>query len=179
MPDGLRRIIITGGPGSGKSTLLDVLNKKGFSTSIEAGRAIIQDQVLIGGNSLPWGDRQAFAELMLSWELRSWHAAKMCNGPFFFDRGIPDVAGYLSLCHLSVPEYLVKAIGLFRYTDTVFITPPWREIFKQDSERKQSFQEAELTYHTLAATYRHHGYRLIELPLSTAEERAEFVLSNL
>ncbi|MDC9590388.1 AAA family ATPase [Xenorhabdus sp. XENO-10] len=74
---------------------------------------------------------------------------------------------------------MVKAIGLFRYTNTVFIAPPWREIFKQDSERKQAFREAELTYHTMATTYRHHGYRLIELPLSTAEERAEFVLSNL
>lgn len=36
----------------------------------EAGRAIIQDQVAIGGAALPWADRLAFSELMLGWELR-------------------------------------------------------------------------------------------------------------
>src|SRR3546814_21067132 len=41
----------------------------------EAGRAIIRDQVAIGGAALPWADSAAFAELMLGWELRSWHEA--------------------------------------------------------------------------------------------------------
>lgn len=174
----LQRIVITGGPGSGKSTLLNILSKKGFSTSIEAGRAIIQDQALISGNALPWKDRQAFAELMLSWELRSWHGAKESNGLFFFDRGVPDIAGYLSLCGLSIPEHVVTAIKLFRYNNTVFIAPPWQDIFIQDAERKQSFEEAELTFHTMTTTYRHYGYNLIELPMITPEERADFILSH-
>ena len=179
MPNKLKRIVITGGPGSGKSTLLNILNKKGFSMSMEAGRSIIQDQILIGGNALPWGDRELFADLMLSWELRSWQDATTSNNVHFFDRGIPDVKGYLSLCNLPIPEYLEKAIKLFRYDKTVFIAPPWREIFVQDSERKQSFHEAELTYHAMMMTYRNSGYNLIELPLSTAEERVEFILSKL
>ncbi|MDM7143514.1 AAA family ATPase, partial [Klebsiella pneumoniae] len=55
------RIIITGGPGSGKSTLLNSLRAKGYPTAAEAGRAIIRNQVAIGGNALPWMDREAFA----------------------------------------------------------------------------------------------------------------------
>lgn len=82
-----KRIIITGGPGSGKSTLLDALHAKGFPTVTEAGRAIIKDQVAIGGNALPWKDRESFAELMLNWELRSWHESAQSKTPFFFDRG--------------------------------------------------------------------------------------------
>ena len=68
--DSDRLFIITGGPGSGKSTVIDALARRGISTMAEAGRAIIQDQVAIGGNALPWADRRVFAELMLSWEVQ-------------------------------------------------------------------------------------------------------------
>lgn len=67
--------VITGGPGSGKSTLVEALAASGIPSMPEAGRAIIQDQVAIGGDALPWSDRHAFAELMLSWEMRSYRAA--------------------------------------------------------------------------------------------------------
>jgi predicted ATPase len=95
--DSDRFYIITGGPGSGKSTVIDALAERGISTVPEAGRAIIQDQVAIGGNALPWSDRGAFAELMLSWEMRSYRMALALSGPVIFDRGVPDVAGLLAL----------------------------------------------------------------------------------
>src|SRR5438045_1354229 len=90
--------IVTGAPGSGKTTLLAALSQAGHATSIEAGRAIIQDQVAIGGGALPWGDREAFAELMLCWEMRSYREMMGQGGAVFFDRGVPDVAAYLRLC---------------------------------------------------------------------------------
>lgn len=83
------RIILTGGPGSGKTTLINALKNKGYSCSLEAGRAIIQDQILIEGNGLPWIEPEAFAQLMLSWELRSWHEATNTEAPYFYDRGLP------------------------------------------------------------------------------------------
>ena len=92
-----RLFAITGGPGSGKSTLINALAGRGISTMPEAGRAIIQDQLDIGGEALPWSDRRAFAELMLSWEMRSYRAALSLSGPVMFDRGVPDVLGYLRL----------------------------------------------------------------------------------
>lgn len=174
-----KRIIITGGPGSGKSTLLACLRTKNFPTATEAGRAIIRDQVAIGGNALPWKNREHFAELMLNWELRSWHAASESKMPFFFDRGLPDIAGYLMLCKLPLPPHLERAIALFRYSKTVFIAPPWKKIYVQDTERKQSFQEAVQTFHAMTESYTRYGYNLIKLPLSQPEERAEFILSYL
>ncbi len=72
-----RFFVLTGGPGSGKTTLLDRLMQSGFATTGEAGRGVIKDQAAIGGPALPWADRQLFAELMLSWEMRSYrHAAQ-------------------------------------------------------------------------------------------------------
>ena len=145
----------------------------------EAGRAIIQDQAAIGGSALPWIDPGAFADGMLCWELRSYREASAVGGVIFFDRGIPDVAGYLRLIELPVPEYVVRAIELFRYSRRVFIAPPWQEIFTQDAERKQTFEEAVRTYESLAATYREHGYDLIELPRAPVPERVRFVLEKL
>jgi predicted ATPase len=172
-------IVITGGPGSGKTTLIEALAVQGFTTTVEAGRAIIQDQVAIGGTALPWRDPLAFAEAMLVWEMRSYRTAQEHPGPVFFDRGVPDVVGYLRLCGLPVPPHIAKAATLFRYAPRVFIAPPWREIFAQDTERKQDFAEAERTYEAMAETYAALGYRLVELPCVGVEERVGFVRQTI
>lgn len=171
--------IITGGPGSGKTTLIDALAAKGIRHMPEAGRAIIRDQVAIGGTALPWADRAAFAELMLGWELRSWHEAGELPDPVIFDRGVPDVIGYLRLCGLPVPGHVLKASKLFRYAPRVFIAPPWREIFAADAERRQDFAEAEATHAAMVETYAGLGYELVPLPLAPIAERTRFVLAGI
>ncbi len=172
-------IIISGGPGSGKSTLIDALERQGFSRTVEAGRAIIQDQVAIGGNALPWSDRTLFAELMLSWEMRSHAMAEQQHGAVVFDRGVPDVIGYLMLCNLSVPQHMEEAALQTRYNRTVFLAPPWAEIFGQDAERKQDFEEAVRTFEAMDKTYRRLGYEIALLPKSSVEERVGFIKQAL
>lgn len=141
----------------------------------EAGRAIIRDQVAIGGTALPWADCAAFAELMLGWELRSWHEAGAPPGPIIFDRGVPDVIGYLRLCGLPVPDHALKAAELFRYAPRVFVALPWREIFTADGERRQDFAEAEATHAAMVETYAGLGYELVPLPLAPVTDRVRFV----
>jgi predicted ATPase len=174
-----RLFVITGGPGSGKSTLIEALGEHGVRTMPEAGRAIIQDQVAIGGDALPWSDRHAFVELMLSWEMRSYRAALKVNGPVAFDRGVPDVLGYLRISGLAIPAHMDRAARIFRYHHRVFIAPPWPEIFAVDAERKQSFEEAQATYDAMTETYSALGYDLIQLPLDSVEKRAQFVLAAI
>ena len=170
-----RLFVLTGTPGSGKSTLIDALDRAGYARSSEAGRGIIQDQVHIGGQALPWCDPALFAELMLSWEMRSYHLALGTTGPVFFDRGVPDVLGYLRLLDLPVPAHMARAAELFRYNASVFIAPPWPAIFHPDNERKQSLDEAGRTYEAMLRIYGELGYVLVELPRSTVEERVGFV----
>jgi len=45
--------VITGGPGSRKTSLIAALGACGLRTMSEAGRAIIRDQTVIGGTTLP------------------------------------------------------------------------------------------------------------------------------
>ena len=174
-----RFIVVTGGPGSGKSTLIDALERAGHARSVEAGRAIIQDQVAIGGLALPWNDPALFAELMLCWEMRSFHTAQEEPGIVFFDRGVPDCIGYLRLMGLPVPAHMRRAADAFRYNRLVFLAPPWREIFHQDEERKQDFAEAVRTCQAMASTYAGLGYELVELPRAPTDERVAFVLDRI
>jgi predicted ATPase len=171
-----RFFVITGGPGSGKSSLLDALEKAGFGGSIEAGRAIIQKQMAIGGSALPWADRALFAEMMLSWEIRSYRYAERAAGPVFFDRSVVDVMGYLDLEGLAVPDHARKAAETFRFHRRVFIAPAWEEIYTRDAERKQSFEEAVKTECAMRKVYPAYRYELIELPRAPVKERVEFVI---
>lgn len=170
-----RLFVITGGPGAGKSTLIAALAADGFHHMPEAGRGIIHDQVAIGGTALPWADRLAFAELMLNWEMRSYRAARELAGPVIFDRGVPDVIGYLNVSGLPVPPHVERAARDFRYHRRVFIAPPWPAIFTQDGERKQSVEESEATYRAMVDVYSDLGYELVPLPLAPVSERVRFV----
>jgi predicted ATPase len=174
-----RFFVVTGGPGSGKSALIESLEQCGYARSVEAGRGIIQDQMAIGGPALPWRDPILFAELMLCWEMRSYRLAQHQAGPVFFDRGVPDVLGYVRFLGQQAPDHMQKAVDSFRYNRRVFIAPPWREIFQQDRERKQTFDEAVWTYEAMVATYSENGYDLVEIPRASIEERVRFVRKNI
>ncbi|MDI3419523.1 AAA family ATPase [Streptomyces luteolus] len=176
-----RLIILTGGPGSGKTTLIDALERSGLSRTEEAGRAVIREQLAIGGTALPWADQEAFATLMLERELRSYREGRAApgDGPVLCDRGLPDLVGYLRLEGLPLPEPVHTAARELRYHPDVFIAPPWPEIYGRDTERKQSYEEAVRTYEVMAEVYPEYGYELVPLPLGTVDERVGFVRARL
>ena len=176
--DANRFFVITGGPGSGKSTLIAALEAAGFRCSAEAGRAIIRQQAAISGRALPWVEPALFAEMMLSWEMRAHQAMSARPGAAFFDRGVPDVIGYLRLLGLPAPAHMAKAAELFRYERKVFICPPWPEIFAQDEERRQTPEEAERTFRAMRGTYADCGYDLVEVPRAPVAERLAFILRS-
>ncbi|RJX69617.1 AAA family ATPase [Altererythrobacter sp. N1] len=170
-----RFFVVTGGPGSGKSTLLAVLAEQGLPHMREAGRAVIREELAAGGTALPWDDRDAFAERMLTHDLNSYEEARTKEGVLFFDRGIPDIIGYRILCGLSIPGDLTRAAESNRYNRHVFIAPPWAEIYANDAERKQDWDEAVATHDVMARVYRGLGYHLVPLPLGAPEQRSAFV----
>lgn len=173
------RIVVTGGPGSGKTSLVEALAHAGHATSPEAGRAIIRRQQAIDGQALPWRDRALFAELMLDRDLEAYARAEDVAGPVFFDRGVPDVLGYLSLCGLPVPAHMERAAETARYCPQVFIAPVWPEIFATDAERRQDLDEARRTFDAMADIYPRFGYQVVELPRVSIADRLAFVLETI
>ncbi|WP_274424578.1 AAA family ATPase [Chelativorans sp. YIM 93263] len=171
--------IVSGGPGSGKTTLLSHLQSAGAATAPEAGRAIIRAQTAIGGPARPDHDPALYAELMLSWDLRSYEEASSHPGNVFFDRGVPDTLGYLRLVGQAIPSHMWRAAEAFRYNEAVFMLPPWPEIYAPDTERKQTLDDAERTFEALRQIYLELDYRPVLLPRSSVEERVKSMLAAI
>ncbi|MBL3572059.1 ATPase [Rhodovulum sulfidophilum] len=171
--------VVTYGPGAGKTSPIAELARRGFHTIPESGRAIIREEMQSGGDALPWADLAACAERMLERDLRAHRAARALSGSVIFDRGIPDILGYLTLCNLPVPPHVATAAKAACYNRRVFLAPYWDEIFTQDTERKQSQTEAEATCAAMFDTYVALGYEIIELPRTDIAWRADFVCEQL
>jgi predicted ATPase len=172
-------VIITGVAGGGKTTLINALRQHGYSCVPEMAREIIADQLAIGGQALHQVDPRLFAEVMLSWEIRSYRQAAGLGGVVLFDRGIPDLVGYHRLVGLPVPPHVLAATSMFRYHPRVFVAPPWPEINVHDEERTQGFDEVLRTHEAIASAYIEHGYEPILLPKVSVAERVEFVRQYL
>jgi predicted ATPase len=179
-----RRFVLTGGPGGGKSTLIAALAAAGHSTFAEAGRSILRLSGAIGGPAHAARNAGAYAEAMLLWDMRSWAEAEALDvpaffdPPAFFDRGVPDNIGYLTLIGRQVPPHMERAALAFRYADPVFVAPPWREIYANDAERSQAWDLAVATHDNVRAVYARLGYRIVDLPLAPVAARVDFVLSH-
>jgi predicted ATPase len=116
---------------------------------------------------------------MLERSIESYLQHTPASRPVFYDRGIPDTLCYARLIGLQETGFIENAGRRYRYAATVFLAPPWKQIYETDSERKQDFAEAERTFELMAEVYSELGYQLIELPKLTPPERAQFVLAQL
>lgn len=171
--------VVTGGPGAGKTSLITELARRGLHTIPKSGRAVIREEMASRGDALPWADRLAYAERMLERDLRGYGDAQALSGPVIFDRGIPDILRYLTLCGLPVPPHVAATAKAARYNARVFLAPFWGEIFTQDSERKQNRAEAEATCAVMRETYTALGYQITELPRADIVTRTDFVCKQL
>lgn len=172
-------IVFTGGPGAGKTSLIEALSQKGYKHIEESGRKIIKQQVLIHGNALPWANASKYSELMLHQAIEDYKQMAEETDLCFFDRGIPDILGYVNLIGLNKQQTYLDAVSEYRYNPMVYILPPWEDIYKNDAERKQDFEEAIATYHIMRKIYTKSGYMLTEVPCTPLIERVKFILDDL
>lgn len=172
------KYIITGGPGAGKTSLLKGLQQCGYHGYAEASRQLIMEEKKKGSDCLPWINLPCFAKKVLQRMTNDFRMASPTPDSFF-DRGIPDIIAYLQAAQLPVDEEYRKAIRTHRYADTVFLLPPWQEIYVQDSERWQTFEEATVLGEHIRSAYVHAGYRVVELPRSAVQERIRFIQKQL
>jgi predicted ATPase len=175
-----RFYVITGGPGAGKTTLIHALRKRGYICVDEAARKIIQEQMSTGGDALPWSNVKRYKEMMLNYNLQSY--CKACNQGdkiTFFDRSIFDLIDYDRRTKLQISSDLQHAVQQVNFNKKVFITPPWKEIFCNDDERKQTFMEAIAIHNSISEVYVEWGFQLIELPKKSVEARVDFILNHI
>jgi predicted ATPase len=174
-----QKFIITGGPGSGKSTLLEALKYQGFCCFEEVPRELIKEQTALKNGILPLENLPAFAELVFQRMVSQYEASVEKKGVCFFDRGIPDIFGYLENNGYPVPDRYLTKLQACDFCQTVFILPPWPEIYAQDSERPQTYEDSVALYHALTGAYQRSGFTLHEVPKLKPEVRMLYVLSAI
>ena len=170
--------VLSGAMGGGKSTVLSRLRDFGIHCVPEPARQILAEQRLIKAAGVPEKNADLFGMLMLSRSIHNYHENSSAEEPVVFDRGIPDMLGYARLFSLDETSY-ANAAQEFRYNPTVFYFPAWEEIYTNDSERKMSFEAAEAFGAVVRSIYEKFGYRILEVPHFSLEERVQFILDRI
>jgi predicted ATPase len=168
------RAVITGGPGTGKSTLMAAAEVVGIPVFPEVARSILRKS---GGMEMRAYRPRDFASAMQDAEIAAWHSA--ANGPALYDRGFPDIVGFLMLEGLPIPADLDRICNELRYDGPIFHAPPWAEIYTSDEQRVQDWQQAIASDDAVSTAWKSYGYRLTDLPLKSVPERLEFVMDSL
>jgi predicted ATPase len=174
-----RLYVITGGPGAGKTAILHELQRRGFACVPEAARQIIQEQVNTGGNAVLWLDTGRYTSLMLKKSVEDYLAHSGAAHVTFFDRGILDTITHARIHQLRLSEEAYSQAQTYRYHRKVFLAPPWQQIYSTDAERKQTFEEALVSFRRNKEVYTEYGYDLVEIPMGTVEARVDFILTSI
>jgi len=170
--------VITGGPGFGKSVLIQKLHELGYPFGGEIARQIIEQQIANGGELLPWKDALGFEKRVMNERIEFLKSIEV-ETVAFSDRGLPDQAAFSKYKGKAVSLQLKDAITSNYYAKKVFLTPPWRHIYRNDTIRTETFEEAEKIHHFIVEAYLDSGYELINLPYVSPDKRIEFILKSL
>nr|WP_299340040.1 ATP-binding protein [Allomuricauda sp.] len=183
---GKKKVVVTGAPGTGKTSIIQGLEQKGFYCFHEIIRDMTSKAKTEGktdtfvSNPLVFvEDAMQFNKDLLSGRTEHYLESLKLNEPMsFFDRGIPDVLAYMDFFNQKYDRDFEKACEDYRYT-SVFILPPWKEIYISDNERLETYAEAEKIHEALEQTYVHYGYKPIMVPKTPVGQRIDFILESL
>ncbi len=174
-----KKIVITGGPGSGKTSLINFLAKHGFQCVQEISREITLQAQKEGIDQLFLTDPILFSQKLLEGRLKQFKETYYFQKSIlFYDRGLPDITAYMDYTSTNYPNYFKETCQNYRY-DFVFLLPPWEEIYLQDNERYETFEEAKKIYINILNTYKNYGYNIVEVPSGSLEFRMNFIKKYL
>lgn len=173
-------IVISGCSGGGKSTLLSELSHQGYFVVEEVGRKLVKEQLLAGTGITPWEKPEEFCQLLILKSIEAYHEAekmKLAKSEIiFFDRSFLECICYFQSLEIHQYDHF---IGELKYYPTIFMAPPWKEIYVQDDERRHSFESGVKEYCELLKFYPRCGYHITELPKTSVKERVKFILSAI
>lgn len=140
---------------------------------------IVQEQLANGGKILPWLDMRSFVCRLSQDSIKQFDHVNDLDGPVFFDRGFVEVLAHWRSSDSLAFVAFKDDVGARRYSDPVFVAPPWPELFVHDAERRHDFSAATEEYHSICETLSDFNYRQIEIPRMPVRDRVEFIMKQL
>jgi len=176
------KIVITGGPGSGKTEIINSLSKKNFYCFKEVSREIIRPEQLKGIENYFSDKPIEFSKRLIKKRkeqyIESSNLSLSKRKPvIFFDRGLHDIFAYLNYIKKSYNNIKFK-LEDYSY-DMAFILPPWKEIYKTDSERKETYEQSIQIHKHIRSIYIKYKIQLFEIKPNTIENRVSEILKYL
>lgn len=177
--DRARLIVLSGCSGGGKSALLKEMAARGWRVAPESGRQIVREQNLVGGDAVPSKDFSRFAGLCISRSVHFYHQAIASGSTTLFDRSVVDAVTGLRRHEITIASAIWRTLEVHSYGPTVFMAPPWEDLFANDAERRHSFEDAVDEYEWLLTAYVDLGYAIEVLPRDPIPERADWLESRI
>jgi predicted ATPase len=174
-----QKIVLIGGPGTGKTTVLNTLKERGFFCFDEVSRDVILKAQQKGIEQLFLTEPLLFSKMLLQGREEQYlEADKSQESIVFFDRGIPDVHAYMNYFKTDYPKLFLEKSKQYKY-DIIFHFSPWKEIYTTDNERYETFEESLSIDGFLVKAYTELGYKIINVPFGSIEERTRFIINSL
>lgn len=172
----MKRYVITGAPGTGKTALVESLGRFGHLVGEPARELIAEHRAVTGQQSLD-GSPELFLERLIARSIEKFDAVIDLD-VVIYDRGIPDCVAYAGVSDLDTTGAIAAATSR-RYSNPVFVTPPWEAIYTVDDMRRATFDQVTDFHFKLLSAYETLGYDLIELPKVPVPERVDIVAQFL
>jgi predicted ATPase len=173
-------IIISGCSGGGKSTLLAELSHLGYTVMPEVGREVYKEKYLMKVDVTTSENQILICEEIIKRAIKAYEQAMTIrqtkDNVIFFDRSFLECVSYYQDLKWADSHKYDSLIHDYKYYPVIFITPPWKEIFSHDDERRHSFEDSVAEYEKMLEFYVENNYQTLEIPKLGVKDRAKFVL---
>jgi len=126
-----------------------------------------------GGSAVPWTDPALFAHRVLNLARTDYDTTT--GGDVIFDRSLLDAVVWYHRTGTALPPAFEDVVDTHRYHGTVFLAPPWPEIFENDADRRHGLDQAMLEYQALLDRLPRMGYQIEIIPKIGVQARADWL----